>query len=152
MQHEQQQIELLHHQPLYPVSPYQVDTPLPFHTHYDRLYGTIQFLVLLVHRSESNITRLRNEIQLAHTVITISDTKDMRIISIVTLVFLPGTFVSTLFSMTFFNQPSLEQPWGVTSKIWIYFVISGILTSFTFIVWFWGTRIWKGVVRILLGR
>ncbi|KAK5940662.1 hypothetical protein PMZ80_007079 [Knufia obscura] len=127
--------------------PFEEDTPLPPECYHDELLATFQLLSNLSLRSASNDARLRNEINLAFNVVNQQDTKAMRTISIVTLLFLPATFVSTLFSMTFFNQPSAEQPWGVSPMIWIYFVISVVMTAVTLVTWFWGARLWTSFFR-----
>jgi Mg2+ and Co2+ transporter CorA len=123
------------------------DTPIPLETYYQDLAATLQLLSNLSQRSASNEARLRNEINLAFNVVNQQDTKAMRIISIVTLTFLPSTFVSTLFSMTFFRQPSDQQPWGVSPQLWIYFVISVPLTAVTLALWVFGPRIWGLALR-----
>lgn len=127
--------------------PFEEDTPLPPECYHDELLATFQLLSNLSLRSASNDARLRNEINLAFNVVNQQDTKAMRMISIVTLLFLPATFVSTLFSMTFFNQPSAEQPWGVSPMIWIYFVISVVMTAVNLVTWFWGARLWTSFFR-----
>ncbi|KAF2464435.1 uncharacterized protein BDR25DRAFT_307171 [Lindgomyces ingoldianus] len=60
---------------------------------------------------------------------------DMRTIAIVTLIFLPGTFVATLFSASFWNfGPSNTGP--IVSKwVWLYWVITGLLTVTVFVAW-----------------
>ncbi|ORY01732.1 hypothetical protein BCR34DRAFT_90945 [Clohesyomyces aquaticus] len=60
---------------------------------------------------------------------------DMRKIPIVTLVFLPGTFVATHFSASFWNfQPdnkgSVVSPW-----VWLYWVITLALTLLVLSAW-----------------
>jgi Mg2+ and Co2+ transporter CorA len=121
---------------------YHDDTPLTPDTCYQDLQATLQLLTNLTNRSASNEARLRNEINLAFNVVNQQDTKSVRIISIVTLAFLPATFVSTLFSMSFFRQPTDERGWGLSPMVWIYFVISVPLTGFTIALWIWGPRIW----------
>ena len=96
-----------------------------------------------MHRSVSNDARLRNEINLAFNVVNQQDTKAMRIISIVTLTFLPATFVSTLFSMSFFNFDQELGSWKMSGWIWVYFVIAVPLTVMTIAVWVWGARVWR---------
>ena len=69
----------------------------------------------------------------------------MKMIAILEIVFLPGTFVATLFSIDMFD-------WGVSDNresssltvsrsMWIYWVITVPLTSVTFLVWIlWSRR------------
>jgi hypothetical protein len=66
------------------------------------------------------------------------DSSHMRSIALVTMIFLPGTFFATMFSMTFFNWP--EKPGGgpvVSTFIWIYFLITAIFTALTLAIWYY---------------
>ncbi|KAK3689905.1 hypothetical protein B0T22DRAFT_514680 [Podospora appendiculata] len=64
------------------------------------------------------------------------DSSQMRTIALVTMIFLPGTFFASLFSMTFFNwSPSGDQPF-VSGYIWIYFCITLVFTLVTLSVYF----------------
>lgn len=74
---------------------------------------------------------------------TRQDSYAMRTISILTMLFLPGTFIAALFGMNFFNQP-VEQGNGATggglsagSNLWLYFVLTIPLTALVFGLWFW---------------
>ncbi|KAF1993627.1 hypothetical protein P154DRAFT_503115 [Amniculicola lignicola CBS 123094] len=60
---------------------------------------------------------------------------DMRLISLVTLLFLPGTFMATLFSAGFWNfEPGHEGP--VVSKwAWVYLVLTVTLTVAVLAAW-----------------
>ncbi|GAB1316369.1 hypothetical protein MFIFM68171_06579 [Madurella fahalii] len=66
------------------------------------------------------------------------DSSHMRSIALVTMVFLPGTFFASMFSMSFFNwtpDSGGDSP-IVSGKIWIYFVITVFFTLLT-IYLFW---------------
>ncbi|RYN24238.1 hypothetical protein AA0114_g12794 [Alternaria tenuissima] len=54
---------------------------------------------------------------------------DMRVIAAVTLVFLPGTFVATLFSATFWDFSPGNQGPNVSSWVWLYWVVTGTVHS-----------------------
>lgn len=116
---------------------------LPPECYVTDLTATLQLLSNLMHRSASNEARLRNEINLAFNVVNQQDTKAVRIISIVTLTFLPATFVSTLFSMSFFNYDQERERWKMSGWIWVYFVIAVPLTALTIAAWIWGAKLWK---------
>jgi hypothetical protein len=60
---------------------------------------------------------------------------DMQVIAGVTLIFLPGTFVATLFSASFWNfQPS--NAGKIVSKwVWLYFVVTFLLTLAVLLGW-----------------
>lgn len=132
--------------------------PVPDEYHYDML-DSFQLIQSLLKRADSNEARLRNEINLAFNTVSQQDAKAVRIISVATLIFLPATFVSTLFSMSFFNfQPPYQVGWGVSPKIWIYFAVAVPLTIFTIVLWFRLSQVltwlhgitWVGTVKTWL--
>ena len=63
----------------------------------------------------------------------------MRILTIITMVYLPCTIVSNFFSTQFVNQIELDTG-GLTlqyaQNTWLFFAISVPLTVCTFFVWF----------------
>lgn len=60
---------------------------------------------------------------------------DMRTIAAVTLLFLPGTYVATLFSSSFWAfQPSNQGP-SVSKWVWIYWVTAAVLTLTVMSAW-----------------
>ncbi|KAF2825367.1 hypothetical protein CC86DRAFT_456555 [Ophiobolus disseminans] len=60
---------------------------------------------------------------------------DMRVITAITLVFLPGTFVATLFSASFWNFDPRSGGKMVSSWVWLYFVSTAVLTLVVLAVW-----------------
>ncbi|KAK6541116.1 hypothetical protein TWF694_008489 [Orbilia ellipsospora] len=62
------------------------------------------------------------------------DSSFMRTIAIITLVFLPGTFVAAIFSMSMFDWES-DGSVVVSKHLWIYFAITIPLTVMTMIIW-----------------
>lgn len=68
-----------------------------------------------------------------------SDSTSMKTIAVVTLLFLPSTFVSTVFSSGIFNFHANEEAPNekVVSKYgWIYLMLCLLLTAIAFIIWF----------------
>lgn len=68
------------------------------------------------------------------------DSAAMRTISVLGLVFLPGTFVSAVYSMSFFqcsmdNEPGVAA-WSVSSEFWIYWATAIPLTVITVVIWY----------------
>ncbi|KAK0673081.1 hypothetical protein QBC41DRAFT_266732 [Cercophora samala] len=66
------------------------------------------------------------------------DSTSLKIIAVVTLIFLPGTFVATLFSMELFNWQvgsDEENPKVVSHWIWLYFAVTIALTVVVVLVW-----------------
>lgn len=112
--------------------------------------STLQFMH---NRSKALEERLKNEINLAFHITSqhsnlISakiahaaqvDSRAMKTISILGLVFLPGTFISAIFSMSFFNfdPPIQGRPgqWAVSEKFWMYWVVAIPVTALTVVVW-----------------
>lgn len=109
-------------------------------------------------RSVAVEARLKNELNLALNLVAqqesaaimrISqaahrDGEAMRAVAVVTLVFLPSTFVSTLFSTTFFafipGSEGSSASWAVSEKFWIYWVFSVPLTVVAMGCWLWWQR------------
>ncbi|KAF2797117.1 hypothetical protein K505DRAFT_322826 [Melanomma pulvis-pyrius CBS 109.77] len=121
------------------------------------LKAHLSFTRSKVKRMEWNNQQLKEsaqaQVQLVYALLAQKDNQishrygaDMRIISAVTLIFLPGTFIATLFSASFWNfQPTNTGP--IVSKwVWLYFVVTALLTLF---VWsFWrGYPMLKGLWR-----
>ncbi|KAM3509857.1 hypothetical protein MY11210_006144 [Beauveria gryllotalpidicola] len=108
----------------------------------DRLLLYDQVAVGLQNRAEATKDRLHNEIQLsfntvtqddAATTIQISliaqtDSRVMRMIAYLTLGFLPATFISAIFSTSFFNFNPEHQKYSVSSMFWIYWVFAALVT------------------------
>ncbi|KAI3321994.1 hypothetical protein HD806DRAFT_523418 [Xylariaceae sp. AK1471] len=68
---------------------------------------------------------------------TSKDSRHMRTIALVTMVFLPGTFFATIFSMTFFNWQAADGESTVSSFFWIYIVFSVVSTAVTLLVYYY---------------
>ncbi|KAL8679100.1 MAG: hypothetical protein Q9186_004595 [Xanthomendoza sp. 1 TL-2023] len=89
----------------------------------------------------------RTNLEIANLTSTIArdaqrDSSSMITIAAVTMVFLPGTFISALFSMVFFNAGTDEHgkaTMEVSPHIWYYPVITIPLTILVFGVW----EVWR---------
>ncbi|TKA44296.1 hypothetical protein B0A54_05039 [Friedmanniomyces endolithicus] len=73
------------------------------------------------------------------------DSAAMNAISVLGLVFLPGTFVSAIFSMSFFHysasSPSSAETWTVSANFWVYWATTIPLTMLTVLIWYlWHRR------------
>ncbi|KAH8683433.1 hypothetical protein BGZ61DRAFT_480485 [Ilyonectria robusta] len=67
------------------------------------------------------------------------DSSSMKTIAVMTLVFLPATFICSFFSMSFFDwQADLEET--VTIRVWIYFAVAVPLTFVVILCWLLYTR------------
>ncbi|KAI7216803.1 hypothetical protein KC333_g4613 [Hortaea werneckii] len=103
----------------------------------------------LLHRSEALEKRMSNEIALAFHRNAQSDTQfasqiaesakrdgqTTKAISVLGMLFLPGTFVSAIFSMSFFHFVSgtadQVERWTVSPKFWMYWAVTAPLTLLT---------------------
>ncbi|KAF2971315.1 hypothetical protein GQX73_g2262 [Xylaria multiplex] len=100
-------------------------------------------------RSSSNEKRMSNEIQLAFNTVaqhdaktsvkialaTQSDSLSMKSIALVTLAFLPPTFVCAIFSMSFFDY-NADSGWAFSDKFWLYWVFAIPTTLLTAAAWY----------------
>ncbi|KAI0838814.1 hypothetical protein F5Y06DRAFT_266613 [Hypoxylon sp. FL0890] len=65
------------------------------------------------------------------------DSRHMRTISIVTMVFLPGTFFASVFSMQFFNWIPGNDGTVVSHYLWIYVLVTVVATLLTLGTWYY---------------
>jgi Mg2+ and Co2+ transporter CorA len=86
-------------------------------------------------RSSSNMTRLQNEIQLAFNIVSQqigrsakADSNAMLGIALLTMLFLPPTFMSSIFSMSFFDFNSDLDRWVLSAKFWLYWAFTVPIT------------------------
>ena len=100
-------------------------------------------------RAMSNMDRLKNEIQLAFNTVAQydseisidigraaqSDSAAMKTIAFLTLIFLPPTFISSLFSMSFFNFDAEHDRWRMSSQFWIFWAVTIPITILTATSW-----------------
>ncbi|KAI0455726.1 hypothetical protein F5B21DRAFT_179893 [Xylaria acuta] len=116
------------------------------------IYSELQFYESFISslrcRSASNEKRMLNEIQLAFNTVaqhdastsvkiglaTQSDSVTMKSIAFVTLTFLPPTFVSAIFSMSFFDY-SADSGWAISDKFWLYWAFAVPTTILTAVAW-----------------
>ncbi|KAH4215383.1 hypothetical protein HBI18_247600 [Parastagonospora nodorum] len=67
---------------------------------------------------------------------TSQDSKIIRLISLVTMIFLPRTFFATIFSMSFFNWNDEDGKRQVSKYLWIYVVVTVMFTAITIGIWY----------------
>ncbi|TRX93687.1 hypothetical protein FHL15_005363 [Xylaria flabelliformis] len=101
-------------------------------------------------RCLSYLSSLQNEIQLVFNVVsqdearasvaiaraTKSDNEIMKTTSFIALLFLPPTFISAIFSTSFFRFGDDEKGWQVSNKFWWYWVIVVPVTLLCLLVWY----------------
>ncbi|KAF2625280.1 hypothetical protein BU25DRAFT_397208 [Macroventuria anomochaeta] len=67
------------------------------------------------------------------------DSSSMRVLTIITMIYLPCTIVSNFYSTQFVNQTEVDggpTKMGYAQNAWVFFAISIPLTIFTFLVWY----------------
>ncbi|KAL2132605.1 hypothetical protein VTI74DRAFT_3595 [Chaetomium olivicolor] len=94
----------------------------------------ISLLKNLKLRADSNEERLKNEINLAFNSLARQDNSVMKSIALLTMIFLPATFISALFSTTFFNYGD-DGRWLISGKLWIYWAATVPATIIIVILW-----------------
>ncbi|TAQ88905.1 hypothetical protein B7494_g2752 [Chlorociboria aeruginascens] len=70
---------------------------------------------------------------------TLQDSSSMKTIAAMTLIFLPATFISSFFSMTFFDWHAAPGE-GIVESIWVYFAVAIPLTIVVILCWILWTR------------
>lgn len=134
------------------------------HNRWNRIHNQFHFQLRFLHglllRSESNKARIQNEITLAFHMAAQRDSKvqvrigedakkettAMKALAVVTMTFLPATFVSSIFSMPFFQlEPSKNgshESFIMSSKFWVYWVLAAPLSIAALGLWiFWDARL-----------
>ncbi|KAL5342086.1 hypothetical protein BJX70DRAFT_336404 [Aspergillus crustosus] len=94
-------------------------------------------------RSKSLNDRHQNEINLAFNLVNQgfghdarSDSNMMKTVAVVSMVYLPGTFVSGMFGTNFFSfQADPGNTWLTADEFWIYWAVTIPLTLATMAVW-----------------
>ncbi|KAE8416244.1 hypothetical protein BDV36DRAFT_297217 [Aspergillus pseudocaelatus] len=143
---------------------------VPWHVRdvYQQLYLTSKGIRATKLRCISLSERLQNEINLAFNIVSqrnneasvqmaksaMVDNTMMKTVAIVSLVYLPGTFVSGIFGMNFFNFDTNESGtmvWSLSDNFWLYWLVTIPLTLTTMAVWLlWFNR--DVITRIICGR
>ncbi|PFH58363.1 hypothetical protein XA68_13768 [Ophiocordyceps unilateralis] len=85
-------------------------------------------------RASSNQERIIAEITLAYHIITSQDSAVMRTIGILTMTFLPASFVAALFGTTFFSSAE-DKKLTVSTKFWTYWVVAVPSTLLVLLAW-----------------
>ncbi|KAL4751026.1 hypothetical protein BDW72DRAFT_174556 [Aspergillus terricola var. indicus] len=94
-------------------------------------------------RSKSLNDRHRNEINLAFNLVSQgfgrdarTDSNMMKTVAVVSMVYLPGTFVSGLFGTNFFSfQADPGNTWLMADEFWLYWAVTLPLTLATVVIW-----------------
>jgi len=66
----------------------------------------------------------------------------MKSIALLTMIVLPGTFISTLFAVPLFNWDAESWSGVAKSRFWFYWAITLPLTILTLVIWIVWQRAW----------
>ncbi|EPE25310.1 Magnesium transport protein CorA, transmembrane region [Glarea lozoyensis ATCC 20868] len=88
-----------------------------------------------------------NEHMLALTKDTVDDSASVRVVTIVTLIYLPASFVSSFLGMNLFDFNAEGGGFGMSSKFWVFFVMAIPLTMVTIGIWFYISQKKRNKIR-----
>lgn len=108
--------------------------PLPFSS-----------LILTIAQLENRTAAQSNSIQYQIAVETRADSTAMKAIAVLTMCFLPGTFVSALFAMPMFHWDAESRSDVVSHRFWIYWAVTIPGTLSVLFVWrlWWRFEEWR---------
>lgn len=126
-----------------------------------RLEFSHQMLTSNLHWSESNYARIKSQIELGYTKLSLEDSKislqvadqtrgkgsSIRTVAMVAALFLPAICVSVAFNTSFFNYSPETGIWRVSLDIWILWVATAAVTFATFAAWYLAQRHFALLVR-----
>jgi len=98
----------------------------------------VQMMKSMTLRAQASYGRLQGEISLAFNVLASTDTRVVRSITLLTMIFLPGTFVAAIFSTPFFDFK--KGGLSFSTDFWLYWEITVPLTLIVVLCWW----LWLG--------
>lgn len=101
-----------------------------------------EYIEVRLHKADSLQERLANQVSGMSNIISQRDTSAMKTVAIVTMVFLPGTFVASFFAMPMLNWDAAAYDKIVSRRFWIYWVVTVPLTVLVFGLW-WARKKFK---------
>lgn len=85
------------------------------------------------------MTQKSNQLSINLASIAQRDNATMKALALIGVLYLPGTFISGIFGMTFFNYNppgnNDSADWMMSDKFWIYWVITIPVTILTVMLW-----------------
>ena len=94
-----------------------------------------EYIDVRLHKADSLQERLDNQVSGMSNIISQRDTSAMKTVAIVTMVFLPGTFVASFFAMPMLNWDAAAYNRIVNRRFWIYWIVTVPLTIAVFVLW-----------------
>jgi hypothetical protein len=101
-----------------------------------------EYIEVRLHKANSLRERLDNQVSGMSTIIGQRDTSAMKTVAMVTMAFLPGTFVASFFAMPMLNWDAKVYNEIVSPRFWIYWMVTVPLTTAVFALW-WVMQIVK---------
>jgi hypothetical protein len=101
-----------------------------------------EYIEVRLHKADSLQERLANQVSGMSNIISQRDTSAMKTVAIVTMVFLPGTFVASFFAMPTLNWDAATYNRIVSPRFWIYWIVTVPLTLLVFVIW-WARQKFK---------
>jgi Mg2+ and Co2+ transporter CorA len=99
-----------------------------------------EYIEVRLHKADSLQERLNNQVSGMSTIISQRDTSAMKTVAMVTMVFLPGTFVASFFAMPMLNWDATAYNKIVSPRFWIYWIVTVPLT--------WPSLLFGGLGRL----
>ncbi|KAG4281956.1 hypothetical protein FPRO06_10860 [Fusarium proliferatum] len=93
------------------------------------------FVFFVSFETFANSVETQGETNVEIALATSQDSRHMRSIALLTMIFLPGTFFASIFSMGFFEWKSDDGTISVSQSFWIYVVLATGFTAFTIGAW-----------------
>ncbi|KAI9836443.1 MAG: hypothetical protein M1819_001475 [Sarea resinae] len=100
----------------------------------NNIRSTAQLLSNTLNFKYQGLAQQQSEYVVELTSATLKDSSAVRVITIITLLYLPSTFVATIFGMDFFNFGG-DSRLQVSPQLWIFFAFAAPLTMAT-IAWY----------------
>jgi CorA-like Mg2+ transporter protein len=100
-----------------------------------------EYVEVRLHKADSLQERLANQVSGMSNIISQRDTSAMKTVAIVTMAFLPGTFVASFFAMPMLNWDAAADDRIVSRRFWIYWIVTLPLTFLVFALWWAGQKV-----------
>ncbi|VZH92910.1 unnamed protein product [Fusarium fujikuroi] len=95
------------------------------------------FVFFVSFKTFANSVETQGETNVEIALATSQDSRHMRSIALLTMIFLPGTFFASIFSMGFFEWKPDDGTISVSQSFWIYVVLAPGFTAFTVGAWWY---------------
>ncbi|KAF4312785.1 hypothetical protein GTA08_BOTSDO11761 [Botryosphaeria dothidea] len=90
--------------------------------------------------ANQKIAKEINETMLNLTMESVDDSYVVRVVTLATLIYLPGSFVASLFGMNFFDFDDGMSSLRIAANSWIYLVVTVPLTLLTALAWWFAAN------------